>query len=165
MDWYTAKQQARRDVQARLDALVNDAYIEATEAVYRNAQTLLSKAHKNSSIKSVLLYRAAVRWREVDLAALKCGFPDIQFTYASIYANATLPAENYDIVFVPLYGFNASGYRLGHGSGWYDKLLTKQPDTLKVGVGLEANRIEFMPESHDVPMDVIITELGAKRLP
>jgi 5-formyltetrahydrofolate cyclo-ligase len=47
------------------------------------------------------------------------------------------------ILLVPLVGFDAKGYRLGHGGGYYDRTLSslaKKP--LCIGVGYELGRLK-----------------------
>jgi 5-formyltetrahydrofolate cyclo-ligase len=68
------------------------------------------------------------------------------------------------ILLVPLVGFDAKGYRLGHGGGYYDRTLSslaKKP--LCIGVGYELGRLETIhPQSHDIPMDTIVNERGVE---
>ena len=69
------------------------------------------------------------------------------------------------ILLVPLVGFDAAGFRLGHGGGYYDRTLacftTKR---LTIGIGYEFGRLETIyPQPHDIPMDLIITESAVSR--
>lgn len=70
-----------------------------------------------------------------------------------------------DLILLPLNGFDAAGYRLGYGGGYFDRTLaTLLPRPLTVGVGFEINRVESIrPESHDQRLDWIVTEAGAFR--
>ena len=65
-----------------------------------------------------------------------------------------------DIVIAPLVGFDRSGYRLGYGGGYFDRTLaavSRRPRI--IGVGYGQSRLETIhPQSHDIPMDVIVTE-------
>lgn len=67
-----------------------------------------------------------------------------------------------DIVIAPVVGFDAAGYRLGYGGGFFDRTLAalrKRP--LVVGVGYDRQVIRTIyPQDHDVPMDRIVTETG-----
>ena len=63
---------------------------------------------------------------------------------------------------IPLVGFDGAGHRLGNGGGYYDRTLAAfVPRPLAIGVGFELGRLaSIAPESHDQPMDVIVTEAG-----
>ncbi|WP_342587924.1 5-formyltetrahydrofolate cyclo-ligase [Rhizobium lusitanum] len=81
--------------------------------------------------------------------------------------NIPVPAEGKeavpDVVIAPLVGFDARSFRLGYGGGFFDRTLAaldRKP--LIIGVGFESQRIETIhPLAHDIPMDVIITQVGA----
>ena len=70
-----------------------------------------------------------------------------------------------DLLIVPLLGFDAAGYRLGYGGGYYDRTLahmTPRPRT--VGVGYALGRLgSIKPQAHDIPMDLIVTEEGLQQ--
>ena len=63
---------------------------------------------------------------------------------------------------IPPVGFDAQGYRLGYGGGYFDRtLVALTPHPLKIGVAFELSRIPTIrPQPHDVPMDFIVTESG-----
>lgn len=67
-----------------------------------------------------------------------------------------------DIVLAPVVGFDRACYRLGHGGGYYDRtlaILPRKPQIL--GIGYERLRIPTIyPQTHDVPMDKVVTEVG-----
>jgi 5-formyltetrahydrofolate cyclo-ligase len=66
---------------------------------------------------------------------------------------------------VPLLGFDAAGYRLGYGGGYYDRTLAAMaPRPLSIGVGYELGRLDTIhPQAHDIPLDAIVTENGSHR--
>lgn len=65
-----------------------------------------------------------------------------------------------DIVLVPLNAFDALGYRLGYGGGYFDRTLASLP-AVAVGVGFELGRVASVhPQAHDRPMRWIVTEAG-----
>jgi len=68
-----------------------------------------------------------------------------------------------DLILLPLNGFDAAGYRLGYGGGYFDRTLAAlSPRPLAVGVGFEINRVDSIrPEAHDQRLDWIVTEAGA----
>jgi 5-formyltetrahydrofolate cyclo-ligase len=69
------------------------------------------------------------------------------------------------VLLVPLLGFDAAGYRLGHGGGYYDRTLaTVAQKPLTIGIGYELGRLQTIyPQPHDIPMDAIVTESGVLR--
>lgn len=78
--------------------------------------------------------------------------------------NIPTPAEDERVVpnvlLIPVVGFDAAGYRLGNGGGYYDRTLAQlPPSTIAIGVGFECLRLPTIhPEPHDVPMWRVITE-------
>jgi 5-formyltetrahydrofolate cyclo-ligase len=69
-------------------------------------------------------------------------------------------AEELDVVMVPGVAFDRRGGRMGHGKGYYDKLLQHaRPDTPLVALAFECQLFPEIPvASHDIFMDKIITE-------
>ena len=66
--------------------------------------------------------------------------------------------KDVDVFLVPGVAFTASGKRLGRGGGYYDKLLSKYPDTLKIGITFNERILQDLPtESHDISMDYVFT--------
>ncbi len=68
--------------------------------------------------------------------------------------------EELDLVMVPGVGFDSRGARMGHGKGYYDKLLEHaRKDTPLVALAFECQMFEEIPVAeHDVFMDKVITE-------
>ena len=68
--------------------------------------------------------------------------------------------QDLDLIMVPGVGFDPTGARMGHGKGYYDKLLENAwPDTTLVALAFECQMFEEIPvASHDVFMNKIITE-------
>jgi len=69
-----------------------------------------------------------------------------------------------ELLFVPCVGFDAEGYRLGYGGGYYDRTLAAWPGAKRpvtVGIAYEACRTQALQrEVHDIPLDLIVTEAG-----
>jgi len=65
-----------------------------------------------------------------------------------------------DLVMVPGVAFDRSGGRMGHGKGYYDKLLQHaRPDAPLVALAFECQLFPEIPTApHDIFMDKIITE-------
>lgn len=68
-----------------------------------------------------------------------------------------------EVLIAPLVGFDAAGYRLGYGGGYFDRTLAAcSPRPFAIGLGCEESRLDTIhPQSHDIPMDMIVTELAA----
>jgi len=71
------------------------------------------------------------------------------------------------VVFLPMLGFDARGYRMGMGGGYYDTSLAylarrrhwRKP--LLVGIAFEAQRVDALPhDPWDIPVDAVVTEAG-----
>jgi len=71
------------------------------------------------------------------------------------------------VLIVPLLAFDAEGYRLGYGGGFYDRTLDKlrtgsAADPLAVGVAFSAQHVLRVPrDDFDQPLDWIVTEKAA----
>jgi 5-formyltetrahydrofolate cyclo-ligase len=67
-----------------------------------------------------------------------------------------------DVVIVPGTAFTLQGHRLGQGGGWYDRFLPQlAPTCLKIGVCFEPQIVTQLPvETHDVQMDMVVTDVG-----
>lgn len=68
--------------------------------------------------------------------------------------------EELDLIMVPGVAFDRSGARMGHGKGYYDKLLEHaRLDTPLVALAFECQLFPEIPvQPHDIYMDQIITE-------
>ena len=69
-------------------------------------------------------------------------------------------AAELDLIMVPGVGFDRRGARMGHGKGYYYKLLQHaRPDTPLIALAFECQLFDEIPVAdHDVFMDKIITE-------
>lgn len=67
-----------------------------------------------------------------------------------------------DTLVIPMLGFTRDGYRLGYGSGLYDRTIAslRQLKPIKtIGLAFSMQEIDSMPiEAHDMKLDIIITE-------
>ena len=78
--------------------------------------------------------------------------------------NIPVPAERRvvapDALLIPLVGYDAAGYRLGYGGGYYDRTLAAlSPRPFCIGVAYDDSQLETIhPQPHDIPMNIIVTE-------
>ncbi len=65
-----------------------------------------------------------------------------------------------DAVIVPGVAFDQRGGRLGYGGGYYDRLLPRlRPDCARIGLAFDEQLLALVPaESHDVAMDLVVTQ-------
>jgi 5-formyltetrahydrofolate cyclo-ligase len=69
-------------------------------------------------------------------------------------------ARDIDLVLVPGIVFDEKGWRIGYGGGYYDRFLSRlEPDVPWLAIAFEIQIVPEIPsESHDLPVDKIITE-------
>jgi len=66
--------------------------------------------------------------------------------------------KDIDLIIVPGVAFDIKGNRMGHGKGYYDKLLSEAKATT-IGLSFEFQIVEKIPvEPHDIPVHKIVTE-------
>lgn len=82
-----------------------------------------------------------------------------------VVINSLISLTDLDIIFVPLLGFDANGYRLGRGGGFYDATFSDLPAIPRhkwpklVGLGYDCQLVENLPiDSWDWRLDAIVTE-------
>jgi 5-formyltetrahydrofolate cyclo-ligase len=84
----------------------------------------------------------------------------------------TRPARvrDLDLIFMPLIAFDAAGWRLGSGAGFYDRKLhhlhadrTWRRPRL-IGIAYDFQRVaRLIPQRWDIPVDAVITERGLQQ--
>jgi 5-formyltetrahydrofolate cyclo-ligase len=92
------------------------------------------------------------RWDDLCVGAYHIQEPRVE-------CRCEVPFDAVDLVIVPGIAFDCAGHRIGHGMGYYDRLLSENARTLKIGLAFELQLVEEIPaEHHDVSLDMIITE-------
>ena len=64
-----------------------------------------------------------------------------------------------DLIFVPAVAFDRRGHRLGHGQGYFDRLLARLPKaTPKIGLAYRCQLLDHLPTAaHDHPVDAVLS--------
>jgi 5-formyltetrahydrofolate cyclo-ligase len=70
-----------------------------------------------------------------------------------------------DTILAPMNGFDAAGFRLGYGAGFFDRTLAAMPlHPRTIGVAYEMARLATIrPQPYDIPMDFVVTERALYR--
>ena len=87
--------------------------------------------------------------------------------------NIPVPPETADVVepdvlLVPLLAFDAEGFRLGYGGGFYDRTIERLRSikpVVTIGVAYAAQQVDKVVRGeHDERLDWILTEAGAIKM-
>lgn len=84
----------------------------------------------------------------------------------SVIKGLMQPSSNIEIlpnvIIAPGLAYSIDGYRLGYGTGYYDKYLSYKKETsliIKIGVCFDKYLLEYLPhQDHDARFDYIITD-------
>ena len=90
------------------------------------------------------------RWRPGDALVA-----DAHEVMAPVKRGAAVQPE---LLVVPCVGFNAHGYRLGYGGGYYDRTLATKAPPRTVGVAYAMSEAVFEGGIYDVKLGAIIAE-------
>jgi 5-formyltetrahydrofolate cyclo-ligase len=64
-----------------------------------------------------------------------------------------------ELVTVPGVAFDANGYRIGYGGGYYDRFLKECQKAIWVGLAFECQLVEdALPDAWDVCVHKVVTE-------
>lgn len=100
----------------------------------------------------------------LELRLWQVGAPLYEAGYGTLAPADDAPRAEPDVILMPLLGFDRRGTRLGYGGGYYDRTLAalkKRPRL--IGFAFALQELESIPrDSHDVPLDVIVTENGVR---
>jgi len=74
-----------------------------------------------------------------------------------------IPADQIELVLTPGLAYDAYGWRLGYGGGFYDRFLSGQQMLVSLGVTYQALLHTDLPhQDYDVPVQFIVTENGVE---
>lgn len=100
----------------------------------------------------------------LDLRVWEADAPLYEAGFGTLAPSDLAPRARPSLMLVPLLGFDKSGTRLGYGGGYYDRTLaTLKARPMLIGLAFAAQELDHIPrESHDVPLDAVITENGVR---
>lgn len=100
----------------------------------------------------------------LELRLWEQGAPLYEAGFGTLAPSELSPQVEPDVIIMPLLGFDKRGTRLGYGGGYYDRTLDRLARKPRlVGIAFAAQELEDIPrEPHDVPLDTIVTETGAR---
>ena len=103
------------------------------------------------------LLAVAITDPATDLSPGYKGIPEPSPSLAELHR---VNPQSIDIAIIPGAVFDRSGYRLGYGGGYYDRFLEqKAPQAYRIGLAFSRQLVNRIPAlSHDIPMDMLITE-------
>ncbi len=70
-----------------------------------------------------------------------------------------MPAEELDLILMPLVAFDVRCTRLGMGAGYYDRTFKDKTNCTLFGVAYQFQRVDYIqPHPWDIPLDAVITQ-------
>jgi 5-formyltetrahydrofolate cyclo-ligase len=156
----TTKRELRAGLVARRRAT---SAAERERASQRVAESLIA-AVDWPRVGSLHVYASVADWGELDtepiVAYARERSPAIDVVVANAKADAEIPARAFDVIVVPVVGFDDDNFRLGLGGGFYDRFLAGQSQATSFGLAYAwAHVAQGLPhEPHDIPLDTIITD-------
>jgi 5-formyltetrahydrofolate cyclo-ligase len=77
------------------------------------------------------------------------------------------PVVEPDVLLVPLLAFDADGYRLGYGGGFYDRTLARlrgMKSVVAIGLAFDEQQVDSVPHTgRDERLDWVLTPRGPLR--
>jgi 5,10-methenyltetrahydrofolate synthetase len=182
----TLRRELRRSALARRMDLGQDDHAQRSQAVCAH---LLENFPQLASLRVGFYWpvnnepdvRSALEtWRAAGDAAFAALLPvvidaDVALSFRSWHADTAMTRDRHGIpmpehgdfvtpqaLLIPLAAFDAAGFRLGYGGGYFDRTLAKlHPRPLAIGIGFELCRVDsIFPQAHDERLDAVITENG-----
>ncbi|MDT0016617.1 5-formyltetrahydrofolate cyclo-ligase [Listeria swaminathanii] len=119
-------------------------------------ETIILQAKKEN--KTVLIPKTYYPSRKMEFKKMDSIHPLVKTKFGILEPNElaeTVAKNEIDLLIVPGVAFNKDHYRIGFGGGFYDRFLTDFEGST-VSLYLYEQKMEFMPESHDKPVSILI---------
>lgn len=145
---------------------VSNFQIEQKIALYLTNDGEIDPKHIQNFLKNegIVVYLPVLDDKKLKFAKLSNVFKKNKFGINEPVSNEILNAEQLDIIFIPIVGFDTQKNRLGMGGGFYDRTLAfkkhqKKHNSPKLyGLAFDCQKIDKLEtQEWDVPLDVIIT--------
>ena len=110
-----------------------------------------------------------VRGRDLEFVVRRTGqpFEPGAFAIPEPVGGEVVALADHDVVLVPVVAFDADGYRVGQGQGFYDRALAALaaprpgPGPVLIGVAHSFQQVDEAPRHPwDVALDAVVTESG-----
>lgn len=134
---------------------------------YKKAKTIFIYMALGSEVDTSLIIENALKEKKiVGVPIVKDKLLFIKIDKNTKYEKSTLgvrePTEGEeikkcDLIIVPMVAFDKKCNRMGHGKGYYDKFLADK-SCYKIGIAFAQQEYVFAVHSHDIAMDMVITE-------
>jgi 5-formyltetrahydrofolate cyclo-ligase len=119
------------------------------ESLERKKHVVVPKIDKNSR---TILCSSLTKWDDLVAGAYNILEPRQECL-------KEVSPESIDLIVIPGIAFDCQGNRIGHGMGYYDKLLKKKINGQHLGLAFEFQIVErILSEKHDVQVEKIVTE-------
>ncbi len=132
-----------------------------------DARPLLARLHELGH--ACALPTVAARGQPLVFRQWSPGVPLVAASFGLSEPAAEAPTVIPDVLGVPLLAFDARGYRLGYGGGYYDRTIAalrrSGREIAAVGLAFAAQEVEAVPHGPgDERLDWVVTERAARRL-
>jgi len=115
----------------------------------------------------IVLPRVVGRGKPLDFHLLEPGAKLVPGGFGLSEPPRDWPILDPDVLAVPLLAFDAQGYRIGYGAGFYDRTLSRlraARHVLAAGYCFSIQEVVAVPhDEKDEPLDWSVTETGAHR--
>ena len=178
------KSEQRREIQAAVKAMTQQERCDASDAICTQLSSITSLAVANTILAylplpdEVDLCPLLTRWmqeqRTICVPLVSWGDATMRAGQLTSLDDAALvktrhgireplkrypvPEDAIDAILVPGVGFDASGWRLGRGGGYYDRFLALIRPPVVIGIAFECQILQSVcREEHDQCMDIVVT--------
>ena len=119
------------------------------ETLAKGKRVIVPKPNKEDR---TLCLSVLTKWEDLELGAYDILEPKKECVIE-------VPIDSIDVMIIPGVVFDVRGNRVGHGMGFYDRLLENTHYAHLIGLAFELQIVDVITvETHDVKIDKIVTE-------